>query len=46
MHATKYSLGKIVAAKLAALAGCVINTSRVMTTLVHLALGLHFDKYT
>jgi len=39
---------KIVAANLAALVGCVINkfTSRVMTTLVHLLLGLHFDKYT
>ena len=36
---------EIVAANIAALAGFVINTSRVMSTLVHLVLGLHFDKY-
>ena len=36
---------EIVAANLAALAGCVINTSRVMSTLVHLVLGLHILDY-
>jgi len=36
---TKYSWGKLFVANLAALAGCVINTSRVMTTLVHLVLS-------